>query len=87
VCADQRARDFAQTARESPARVFLDLAVVHDPARGAGHRAFPGLGAAGELRLPWCTLLSVEWGYGPEARDRDGRRGAHVVRLTAYKIL
>ncbi len=67
--------------------VFLDLAVVHDPAQGAGYRAFPGLGAAGELRLPWSTLLSVEWGYGPEARDRDGRRGAHVVRVTAYKVL
>ena len=67
--------------------LFLDLAVVHDPAQGAGHRAFPGLGAAAELRLPWSTLLSAEWGYGPEARDREGRRGAHVVRITAYKIL
>jgi len=67
--------------------VFVDLAVVHDPAQGASHRAFPGLGAAAELRLPWSTLLSAEWGYGPEARDREGQRGAHVFRITAYKIL
>ena len=67
--------------------MFLDLAVVHDTAQGTGHNAFPGVGAAGELRLPWSTLLSVEWGYGPEARDREGQRGAHVVRVTAYKVL
>jgi hypothetical protein len=77
----------ATASRAVRGDVFLDLAVVHDPAHGPGHRAFPGLGAAGELRLPWSTLLGVEWGYGPEARDRDGRRGAHVVRVTAYKIL
>jgi hypothetical protein len=67
--------------------VFVDLAVVHDPNQGTGHRAFPGFGAAAELRLPWSTLLTAEWGYGPEARDRDGQRGAHVLRVTAYKIL
>ena len=67
--------------------LFVDLAVVRDPTRGTGHHAFPGFGAAAELRLPRSTLLSAEWGYGPEARDREGRRGAHVVRVTAYKIL
>ena len=77
----------ATAARAVRGDLFLDLAVVHDPTRGAGHRAFPGFGAAAELRLPWSTLLSAEWGYGPEARDREGRRGAHVVRITAYKIL
>jgi hypothetical protein len=67
--------------------LFLDLAVVHDPSQGTGYRAFPGLGAAGELRLPWSTLLSAEWGYGPRAPDRDGGKGAHVLRITAYKVL
>lgn len=67
--------------------VFLDAAIVRDPAQGTGHRVFPGFGAAVELRLPWSTLVSAEWGYGPEARDREGQRGAHVVRITAYKIL
>jgi hypothetical protein len=66
--------------------LFVDLAVVRDPTRPAD-RTFPGLGAAAELRLPWSTLLTAEWGYGPEARDRDGERGAHVIRITAYKIL
>ena len=77
----------ATATRAVRGNVFLDLAVVHDPAQGAGYRGFPGVGAAGELRLPWSTLLSVEWGYGPEARDRAGQRGAHVVRIAAYKIL
>jgi hypothetical protein len=67
--------------------VFFDIAVVHDPAQGSGYRSFPGFGAAAELRLPWSTLLSAEWGYGPRAPDRDGGHGAHVVRITAYKIL
>lgn len=67
--------------------LFVDVAVVRDPAQGPGYRSFPGFGAAAELRLPWSTLVTAEWGYGPRAPDRDGGRGAHVVRITAYKIL
>jgi hypothetical protein len=67
--------------------LFVDLALVHDPAQGTGYRGFPGLGAAVELRLPWASLLTTEWGYGPQSPNQDGRRGAHVFRLTVYKVL
>ncbi len=67
--------------------LFADFAFVHDPAQGTGGRSFPGLGAAIGVPLPWAAQLSAEWGYGPEARDQQGRRGAHVFRITAYKIL
>jgi hypothetical protein len=77
----------ATASRALRTDVFFDLATVRDPAQGAGYRTFPGLGAAAELRLPWSTLLSAEWGYGPRSPDRDGGRGAHVLRVTAYKIL
>jgi hypothetical protein len=77
----------ATATRAVRGTVFGDLAVVHDPTQGTGQTAFPGLGAAIELRLPWSSLLSAEWGYGPEARDRDGGKGAHVLRVTAYKVL
>ena len=55
--------------------------------RGRAIARSPASAPPAELRLPWSTLLSVEWGYGPEARDREGQRGAHVVRITAYKVL
>jgi hypothetical protein len=48
---------------------------------------FPGVGAALEAALPGAASLNVEWGYGPRSPDAAGRRGAHVLRLTAYKIL
>jgi hypothetical protein len=67
--------------------VFLDGAVVRDPTIGPGARGHVGTGAALEAALPGRVLLSVDWGFGFEARDREGRRGTHVVRLTAYKIL
>jgi hypothetical protein len=77
----------ATAARAVRGDVFLDVAAVHDPSQGTGYRSFPGIGAAVELRLPLSTLLTAEWGYGPQAPDRDGGRGAHVLRITAYKIL
>ena len=39
------------------------------------------------MALPGRILLDVDWGFGLEARGRDGRRGTHVVRVTAYKVL
>ncbi len=66
---------------------FVDGAVVHDPTAGRGSRGHLGTGAAAEVALPGRILLDVDWGFGLEARGRDGRRGTHVVRLTAYKVL
>jgi hypothetical protein len=39
------------------------------------------------MALPGRILLNVDWGFGFEARGRDGHRGTHVVRVTAYKVL
>ena len=66
------------------ADAFLDGALVRDPSSSDGARAFPGLGAALQAPLPKATTLSLEWGYGPRARNGQG---AHVWRLTAYKVL
>jgi hypothetical protein len=66
---------------------FVDGAVVRDPAAGAGSRGHLGTGVALEAALPGRFLLSVDWGFGFEARDRAGQRGTHVVRVTAYKVL
>jgi hypothetical protein len=66
---------------------FADAAVVHDPTAGRASRGHLGTGAAAEVALPGRILLSVDWGFGFEARDREGRRGTHTVRLTAYKVL
>ena len=66
---------------------FLDAAAVRDPTMGPGARGHVGTGAAVEAALPGRVLLSVDWGFGFEARDRQGRRGTHVVRVTAYKVL
>jgi hypothetical protein len=66
---------------------FLDAAVVHDPTMGAGAQGHVGTGAAVEAALPGRVLLGIDWGFGFEARDRDGHRGVNVVRITAYKVL
>jgi hypothetical protein len=66
---------------------FVDAAVVRDPAAGRGGQGHLGTGAAAEVALPGRILLDVDWGYGFQARDRDGRRGTHTVRVTAYKIV
>lgn len=65
---------------------FADLALVRDPGFGPGLRRYPGLGAALEAPAPFGTLLSLEWGYGLQGIDSDGRRGTHVVRLSGYKV-
>jgi len=66
---------------------FVDAAVVRDPTAGRASQGHLGTGAAAEVALPGRILLSVDWGFGFEARDREGRRGTHTVRLTAYKVL
>jgi undecaprenyl-diphosphatase len=65
---------------------FLDGAFVRDPGFGASERGYLGAGAGLETALPKGLLLALEWGYGFQARDRDGNPGAHVLRATAYKI-
>ena len=65
---------------------FADSAFVHDPGFGPGLRNYTGLGAALEAPAPFGTLLSLEWGYGLQGIDTDGRRGTHVVRLSGYKL-
>lgn len=65
---------------------FLDSAYVHDPGFGRGGRSYTGLGAAVEAPAPFGTLVAVEWGYGFQGLDADGRRGTQVVRISGYKI-
>lgn len=65
---------------------FADSAVVRDPGFGRGLRQYPGLGAALEAPAPFGTLIAVEWGYGLQGIDAEGRRGTHVVRLSGYKV-
>ncbi len=35
---------------------------------------------------PFGLLLGAEWGYGIRGLNADGRRGTHVIKLTAYKV-
>ena len=65
---------------------FVDSAYVHDPAFGPDHRGYSGVGAAAEIPAPFGTLVAVEWGYGFQGLNADGRRGTQVVRITGYKI-
>ena len=65
---------------------FADTALAHDPGFGAGLRRYSGVGAGVEAPLPWRALLAAEWGYGFEGRNREGARGTHVFRATAYKV-
>ena len=65
---------------------FVDTALVHDPGFGPGLRNYTGLGAALEAPAPFGMLIALEWGYGLQGVDTDGRRGTHVVRLAGYKI-
>jgi hypothetical protein len=73
----------------TPARVrldgFVDEAVVRDPGFGRRPRGYTGLGVAAEVPLPSALLLSLEYGYGVQARTKTSV-GAHVVRVTAYKV-
>lgn len=65
---------------------FADVALVRDPGFGRRHRTYPAIGAALEAPGPFGLLLGAEWGYGLEGVNRDGSRGTHVVRITAYKL-
>jgi hypothetical protein len=66
---------------------FVDAAVVHDPTAERARQGHLGAGGAVEVALPGRILLNVDWGFGFEARGRDGHRGTNVVRVTAYKVL
>ncbi len=63
-----------------------DLARVHDSGLGPGFATLPGLGLTVDVTLVGRLLLAGEWGYGFEGRDREGRRGTQVVKLTAYRV-
>jgi hypothetical protein len=65
---------------------FVDTAFVRDPGFGPEFRPFTGLGLAVESPAPFGTLVAAEWGYGIQGRRTDGRRGTHVVRISAYKV-
>lgn len=65
---------------------FADTAAVHDPAFGRRLRSYTGFGAAFECPAPFGTLAAVEWGYGVQGVNTNGRNGTHVVRVTAYKV-
>jgi hypothetical protein len=65
---------------------FFDAAYVHDPGFGSDGRSYSGIGAAAEVPAPFGTLVAVEWGYGFQGLNSDGRRGTQVVRITGYKI-
>jgi hypothetical protein len=65
---------------------FADTAAVHDPSFGSGLRNYTGFGAAVECPAPFGTLLSVEWGYGVQGVNTDGRPGTQVLRITGYKV-
>jgi len=65
---------------------FLDGAFVRDPGFGPREKPYLGAGAGVETVLPHGLLLAVDWGYGFQARDREGRKGAQVLRATAFKV-
>lgn len=65
---------------------FADLAFVRDRGFDDGISRFPGFGVALEAPAPFGILAAAEWGYGVEGINSDGRRGTHVVRLSAYKV-
>ena len=65
---------------------FFDSAYVHDPGFGPDGRSYSGIGAAAEVPAPFGTLVAVEWGYGFQGLNTDGRRGTQVLRITGYKI-
>jgi hypothetical protein len=65
---------------------LFDAARVRDAGYAFEARTLVGLGAGLEAALPWRTLLAVEWGYGPQGRDRDGQAGTQTLRVTAYRV-
>jgi hypothetical protein len=67
-------------------QAFADAARVRDAGFGGRARTLSGLGLGLDAVLPWKALLAAEWGWGPQGLDRDGGRGTHTLRLTAYRI-
>ena len=65
---------------------FLDTAFVRDPGFGRSAKNYTGIGAAAEVPAPFGTLIAIEWGYGFQGLDSDGRRGTQVVRISGYKM-
>ena len=65
---------------------FLDSAYVHDPGFGRGLRSYTGVGMGIEAPAPFGLLTALEWGYGVQGVNAGGRRGTHVVRVSAFKI-
>ena len=65
---------------------FVDSAYVHDPGFGRGLRSYTGVGAAIEVPAPLGMLAAVEWGYGFQGVNSNGRKGTQVVRVSAFKI-
>lgn len=65
---------------------FADIALVRDPGFGRRAQTYTGLGAAAEVPAPFGTLLAVEWGYGFQGVNSDGRQGTQVVRISGYKM-
>jgi hypothetical protein len=63
---------------------FFDSAYVHDPGFGRRPRSYSGVGAAAEVPAPFGTLVAIEWGYGFQGLNADGRRGTQVVRISGY---
>jgi len=65
---------------------FADTAFVHDPGFARGVSRFTGLGAALEAPAPFGTLIAAEWAYGIQGVNAGGKRGTHVLRVSAYKV-
>jgi hypothetical protein len=66
--------------------LFADGAAVRDPGFGSELRPYLGTGAGLEAPLPGRFLFTAEWGYGFQGRDRDGRQGTHVGRVTLFRV-
>lgn len=65
---------------------FADTAYVHDAGFGSGLRRYSGVGAAIEAPAPFGVLAAVEWGYGFQGVNANGRRGTQVLRVSGFKV-
>ena len=76
----------AGTTTIEPPRGLVEVDIDRLEANAFQPRTLLGMGAGLETALPWRTLLALEWGYGLQGRDRDGRQGTQTLRLTAYRV-
>ena len=65
---------------------FADVGVVRDAGFTQVTRVYPGIGTAVELPGPFRSLVSVEWGYGFNARRASGGTGTQALRITGYRM-